>query len=64
VQTILVFSVQLCFYIIWSRTFTSLQMPHSVLLIKLLVDLNKTNSFDLGKKKSCKIIVVLPNNIY
>lgn len=52
VQTILVFSFQLCSYIIWSRTFTSLQMLHSVLLIKLLINSNKTNSFDLENKKS------------
>lgn len=53
VQTILVFSFQLCSYIIRSRTFTSLQMLHSVLLIKLLINSNKTiNSFDLENKKS------------
>lgn len=47
-QTSLVFSFQLWSSINWSRTFTSLQMLHSVLLIKLLIDLNKTiNSFDL-----------------
>lgn len=45
----------LCSYIIWSRTFTSLQMLLSALLIKLLIDLNKTiNSFDLENKKVCR----------
>lgn len=52
VRTILVFSFQLCSYIIRSRTFTSLQMLHSVLLIKLIIYLNKTiNSFDLENRK-------------
>lgn len=52
VQTLLVFSFQLYFYIIRGRTFTSLQALCGVLLIKLLINLNKIiNSFDLENKK-------------